>query len=352
MDIVSHEKHCDTFLYSSDVIFFMILISSGEPAGIGPDIILKLMQRPEVLFSVPWVVLGDIALFKERAKICHISIEIRQYTPGMKIQQSHGVLWIWHIELNAPVSPGKLNTDNAAYVLTLLRTGAEACMQGLFDALVTAPIHKGVIADAGYSTFIGHTEYFAELTHTPEVVMMLADQQRPLRVALVTTHLPLRDVPDAITAEKLTHVITIIHDECQKYFGLAEPRIYVCGLNPHAGENGHLGREEIDIIAPVIRHLNKTTSMHIKGPLPADSLFTSYYQDKADVFLAMYHDQGLSVMKYAAFDTAVNITLGLPFIRTSVDHGTALDLAGTGKASENSLIQAMHMAIVMYENKQ
>jgi 4-hydroxythreonine-4-phosphate dehydrogenase len=322
----------------------MILISSGEPSGIGPDIILKLIEK-KVEFSRPFVVLGDCNLFQERATLLNINVNFREYSPGDLVTSSKqsNDLWVWPISLSTQSKPGVLNQANASYVLNLLKTGADACMKGIFDALVTAPIHKGVINDAGVS-FSGHTEYFAELTHTPEVVMMLASDT--LRVALVTTHLPLRAVPDAITAEKLEVVIHIIRKDFAKYFNDINPNIYVAGLNPHAGEGGHLGREEIEVISPVLKKMQKN-NWNVHGPFPADTLFTPFYQEKADVFLAMYHDQGLSVLKYAAFDEAVNITLGLPFIRTSVDHGTALDLAGTGRASEHSLIKAIEMAIRM-----
>ncbi len=322
----------------------MILVSSGEPSGIGPDIILKLIEK-RIEFSQPLVVLGDITLFKERAKLLNIHVNIKEYSSGVLIESSPSSsdLWVWPVPLLAPVQAGVLNSQNADYVLNLLKIGTEACMRGLFSALVTAPVHKGVINDAGIS-FSGHTEYFAELTHTPEVVMMLASDD--LRVALVTTHLPLREVPDAITAGKLEKVITIIRQDFAKYFGCPNADIYVAGLNPHAGEGGHLGREEIEVISPVLKEM-QANDYNVYGPFPADTLFTRFYQEKADVFLAMYHDQGLGVLKYAAFDDAVNITLGLPFIRTSVDHGTALDLAGTGNASDKSLIKAIQMAISM-----
>ena len=321
----------------------MILISSGEPAGIGPDIILKLTQCQQK-FLMPWVVLGDVNLFKERAKILNFPVVIREYSPGDSLSiMGTNDLYIWHVPLKNRVKPGILDKNNASYVLDLLKKGTQACMDGLFEALVTAPVHKGIIAEAGFA-FSGHTEYFAELTQTPEVVMMLASDS--LRVALVTTHLPLREVPDAITPEKLTRVIYIVHQELKKYFGLIAPQIYVSGLNPHAGENGHLGREELEVIEPTLKKINKQ-GICVKGPFPADSLFTPPYLSKADVFLAMYHDQGLAVLKYAAFDEAVNITLGLPFIRTSVDHGTALDFAGTDIASEKSLIKAIQVGIDM-----
>lgn len=327
-----------------------ILISSGEPAGIGPDIILQYHAK----WVCKHVILGDIALFEERAKILNLSINIREYLSGSDnahLRQETNDLWIWNIPLKAPCQPGVLNSENAVYVLELLKTGTAACMSGEFDALVTAPVHKGIIADAGFS-FTGHTEYFAELTNTPEVVMMLASEGiNKLRVALVTTHLPLREVPDAITPEKLMRVIHILNHDLIHSFNLPHPRIYVAGLNPHAGENGHLGNEETQIIEPVIKKMCLENNIDLKGPFPADTLFTQHYLEQADVFLAMYHDQGLSVIKYAAFETAVNVTLGLPFIRTSVDHGTALDLAGTGKASEKSLICAIEMAMKMVTAK-
>lgn len=320
-----------------------ILISSGEPSGIGPDIILKLFEK-KVLFSKSFVVLGDSELFKERAKLLNIAVNIKIYSPGISVPSATSYdLWIWPIHLAEPAKAGILNSQNAVYVLNMLKIGVEACMNGLFDALVTAPIHKGIINEAGIS-FSGHTEYFAQLTHTPEVVMMLASEE--LRVALVTTHLPLREVPDAITKEKLKAVIAIIQNGFAKYFNRENPNIYVAGLNPHAGEGGYLGSEEIEVISPVLQKMREN-KLNVYGPFPADTLFTPFYKKRADVFLTMYHDQGLSVLKYASFDEAVNITLGLPFIRTSVDHGTALDLAGTGKASEKSLIHAIQMAITM-----
>lgn len=358
----------------------MILITSGEPAGIGPDIILKFTQHVDFT-PMRWVVLGDIALFRARAEILNIDILIQEYllcnTENQfksQIPSGKPILWIWNIPLRVPVKAGVLDRANAVYVLEQLYTGTKACMSGSFDALVTCPIHKGIICDAlsfsdisqesllGYlpldqrhktTLFSGHTEYFAELTQTEEVVMLLASVN--LRVALVTTHLPLRDVSDAITEKKLLDVIHILHKDFRQYFNVNEsdnfPKIYVSGLNPHAGENGHLGREELDIIIPALEKIRKSSTICVEGPFPADTLFTKNYLEKADVFLAMYHDQGLSVLKYAAFDNAVNITLGLPFIRTSVDHGTALALAGTGKASEQSLIYAVQMAEKMIQAK-
>jgi 4-hydroxythreonine-4-phosphate dehydrogenase len=250
--------------------------------------------------------------------------------------------------LNTPCTPGSLDSRNATYVLETLRLAAKGCQTKQFNAMVTAPVHKGIINDAGH-TFSGHTEFLAELTNTPRVVMMLATEG--LRVCLATTHLPLAQVPQAITEVLLNEVISIIQQDLQHKFGLAQPRILVCGLNPHAGEGGHLGREEIDIITPALNRLRQQ-GMDLVGPLPADTLFTPKYLEEADAVLAMYHDQGLPVLKYRGFGNAVNITLGLPIIRTSVDHGTALDLAGVGSANESSLNVAIEYAMQMVTAQQ
>jgi 4-hydroxythreonine-4-phosphate dehydrogenase len=251
------------------------------------------------------------------------------------------------IPLAEPAVPGKLNVNNAPYILRTLDAAIEGCVAGHFAALVTGPVQKSIINDAGIA-FSGHTEYLAEKTHTDKVVMMLATEG--LRVALATTHLPLKDVAAAITEDELTQVTEILQRDMQNQFGIAEPRILVCGLNPHAGEGGHLGREEIEIIEPVLARL-RARGMNLIGPLPADTLFTPKYLDHADAVLAMYHDQGLPVLKYKGFGQAVNITLGLPITRTSVDHGTALDLAGTGKADMGSLRTALSYALAMVEAK-
>jgi 4-hydroxythreonine-4-phosphate dehydrogenase len=252
-------------------------------------------------------------------------------------------LQIIPVPLQVPVTSGKLNKSNAAYVLQTLDIAVQGCLQQDFHAMVTAPVHKGIINDAGIP-FSGHTEYLAEKCHCDEVVMMLATEG--LRVALVTTHLPLASVSRAITNEKLQSVITILHHELQHRMGIPQPRIYVCGLNPHAGEGGHLGMEETEIIEPALEQLRQR-GIQLYGPLPADTLFTPKYLQHADVVLAMYHDQGLPVLKHMGFGRAINITLGLPIIRTSVDHGTALDLAGTGKAEVSSLKLAIDTALAM-----
>lgn len=303
-----------------------IAVTSGEPAGIGPDICLALVKAN---LPARIVVLGDRDLLAGRARRLGIAID------GLDIR---------HIPLRAPVAPGHLDPANAPYVLDILDAALAGCVRGEFAAMVTAPVHKGVINDAGIP-FTGHTEYLAEKTNTPRVVMMLAGtgELSGLRVALATTHLPLKDVPAAITADDLTTTIRILHADLVGKFGLPRPRILVAGLNPHAGEGGHLGREEIEIIGPVLDRL-RGEGMDLVGPLPADTLFTRKVLAGSDAQLAMYHDQGLAVLKYAAFEEGINITLGLPILRTSVDHGTALDLAGSGRADPRSLFAAVRLA--------
>lgn len=303
----------------------LIAITSGEPAGIGPDICLQLATRN---WPARLVIIGDRALLAERAK-------------GLGYDVS--ALTIQHVPLRAPVVAGQCDPANAPYVLATLDAAIQGCQRGEFTAMVTAPVHKGVINDAGIP-FSGHTEYLAEHTNTARVVMMLAGAG--LRVALATTHLPLKDVSSAITREELTTTLHIVHTDLQKKFGIAHPRILVAGLNPHAGEGGHMGREEVEVIAPVLEQL-RAEGMNLVGPLPADTLFTKNVLAGSDAQVAMYHDQGLAVLKYAAFDEGINVTLGLPIIRTSVDHGTALDLAGSGRASPTSLFAAVEAAIDM-----
>jgi 4-hydroxythreonine-4-phosphate dehydrogenase len=303
----------------------VIAITSGEPSGIGPDICLHLQQRN---WPARLVLIGDRGLFEQRA------VKLGLDPSGCEIR---------HVPLRRPVAAGKLDPANAAYVLETLDLALAGCVGGEFCAMVTAPVHKGVINDAGIA-FTGHTEYLAEHTGTPRVVMMLAGAG--LRVALATTHLALKDVPAAITAADLETTLRILHADMRAKFGIARPRILVAGLNPHAGESGHMGREEIEVIAPVLERL-RGEGMDLVGPLPADTLFTRNVLAGSDAQLAMYHDQGLAVLKYAAFDEGINVTLGLPVIRTSVDHGTALDLAGTGKASPTSLFAAVDAAIDM-----
>jgi 4-hydroxythreonine-4-phosphate dehydrogenase len=319
----------------------ILALTAGEPAGIGPDLCIALSSQPALPCRVS--VLGDIGVLRERAAKLGLAVD---FISGDLIPPHQpGWLHVRHIPVGAPVSPGVLDTRNSSHVLALLDAAISGCMSGVYHAVVTAPVHKGIINDAGFA-FTGHTEYLADHSGTHKVVMMLAGGG--LRVALATTHLPLRAVADAITQALLDEVIRILHADLQRKFGIARPRILVAGLNPHAGESGHLGHEEIDIIEPALDRL-RAGGMNLVGPLPADTLFSRIRHDPCDAVLAMYHDQGLPVLKFASFGTGVNITLGLPFIRTSVDHGTALDLAGTGKAEVGSLVAAILMALEMAE---
>lgn len=318
-----------------------ITISAGEPAGIGPDLCLQLAQTAH---AAELVVIADPALLAARAAQLGLDVELTTFDVDATSQPSRaGRLLVLPVSLRAPVHTGRLNAANSAYVLECLDVAVDGCRNGLFDALVTGPVHKGVINDAGFP-FIGHTEYLAERCGTARVVMMLATEG--LRVALATTHLPLAAVSAALTRDDLATTLRILIDALQRRFGIAHPRILVCGLNPHAGEGGHLGHEEIEIIAPVLERL-RGGEAELLGPLPADTLFTPKYLESADAVLAMYHDQGLPVLKFKGFGRAVNITLGLPFIRTSVDHGTALDLAGTGRGDIGSLETAIAVALEM-----
>ena len=323
-----------------------IVITPGEPAGIGPDLILTLAEQE---WPVELVIMADPALLQQRAAMLGKDITIRFYDPDQPAQaQQTGVLTVCSVPMLVPVSAGKLDKRNGKYVLATLRRAAEGCLSGEFAALVTGPVHKGIINEAGVP-FSGHTEFFAEQAGVDQVVMMLATEG--LRVALATTHLPLRDVADAITVESLRRTIDILQHDLQQQFGITTPHILVCGLNPHAGEGGHMGREEIEVIEPVLNEL-RAKGYSLEGPLPADTLFQDKYLQRADAVLAMYHDQGLPVLKYKGFGRAVNITLGLPFIRTSVDHGTALELAGSGKSNNGSLLTALQQAISMVSHKQ
>ena len=318
-----------------------LAITAGEPAGIGPDLCLMLAQQPA---SCERVVIADPQLLGQRAAQLGLRVELQPFDPdALPAAQAAGQLSVLPVSLAAECRPGELNHANAAYVLDTLRLAGAGALNGTFDAIVTAPVHKGIINDAGVP-FSGHTEFFAEQTATEQVVMMLACPG--LRVALATTHLPLRQVADAITGPLIERVVRILHNDLLSKFGIASPRILVCGLNPHAGEDGHLGREELDVIIPALERL-RAEGMHLIGPLPADTLFTPKHLDQADAVLAMYHDQGLPVLKHKGFGNAVNITLGMPIIRTSVDHGTALDLAGTGQANPGSLQVALDTAIQM-----
>ncbi|ASG64147.1 4-hydroxythreonine-4-phosphate dehydrogenase PdxA [Kluyvera genomosp. 3] len=321
-----------------------VVITPGEPAGIGPDLAIQLAQRD---WPLELVVCADASLLTERAKLLGLPLTLLPYVPEQPAKpQRAGTLTLLPVALHAPVTPGELNVENGRYVVETLARACDGCLNGEFAALVTGPVHKGIINDAGIP-FTGHTEFFEERSGTAKVVMMLATEE--LRVALATTHLPLKAVSDAITSDLLREVITILHDDLRNKFGLAEPHVLVCGLNPHAGEGGHMGTEEIDTIIPVLEEM-RAKGMNLSGPLPADTLFQPKYLDHADAVLAMYHDQGLPVLKYQGFGRGVNITLGLPFIRTSVDHGTALELAGLGKADVGSFITALNLAIKMIVN--
>ena len=323
-----------------------VVITPGEPAGIGPDLAIQLAQRD---WPLELVVCADGRLLTERATLLGLPLTLLPYSPEKPAApQRAGTLTLLPVALHAEVIPGTLNVANGGYVVETLARACDGCLSGEFAALVTGPVHKGIINDAGVA-FTGHTEFFEERAGAPKVVMMLATEE--LRVALATTHLPLKAVSDAITPDLLREVITILHDDLQNKFGLAEPHVLVCGLNPHAGEGGHMGTEEIDTIIPVLEEM-RAKGMNLSGPLPADTLFQPKYLDHADAVLAMYHDQGLPVLKYQGFGRGVNITLGLPFIRTSVDHGTALELAGQGKADVGSFITALNLAIKMIVNTQ
>ncbi|MAP76276.1 MAG: 4-hydroxythreonine-4-phosphate dehydrogenase PdxA [Pseudomonadales bacterium] len=318
-----------------------LAITAGEPAGIGPDLCLMLAQHPS---PCERVIIADPQLLRDRAQQLGLPVELLPFDPdALPVAQAAGQLHVLPVTLGTACTPGQLDAGNSAYVLKTLRLAGEGALSGLFDAIVTAPVHKGIINEAGVP-FSGHTEFFAEQTATDQVVMMLACPG--LRVALATTHLPLRQVADAITGPLIERVVRILHSDLVNKFGLSTPRILVCGLNPHAGEDGHLGREELDIIIPALERL-RNEGIELIGPLPADTLFTPKHIDQADAVLAMYHDQGLPVLKHKGFGNAVNITLGMPIIRTSVDHGTALDLAGTGQANPGSLQVALDTAIQM-----
>ncbi len=318
-----------------------IAITTGEPAGIGPDITLMAAMGD---CSASLIAIGDAELLQQRAEALSLPVVIRTIAADHPVlPHQAGILQARHVPVATAVQAGILNSSNASYVLDTLDAAIDGCIEGRYQAMVTAPVQKSVINDAGIG-FSGHTEYLAERTGTDRVVMMLASEQ--LRVALATTHLPLAAVSATITRPSLETTLRILHRDLQQKFGIAEPTIAVLGLNPHAGEGGHLGREEIAVITPALDAL-RSEGMQLIGPLPADTAFNPQMVESADAFLAMYHDQGLPVLKYASFGQAVNITLGLPIVRTSVDHGTALELAGTGRASAKSLATALNIAIQM-----
>ena len=319
-----------------------LAITPGEPAGIGPDLCIEIAQSPPK--DVELVIVADPTLLHERAILLGLPLATKIFDPSIAAAETEpGQVTVIPVSLRHEVEAGALNTANAEYVLETLRVAAQAVTDGACNAMVTGPVHKGIINDAGFR-FSGHTEYLADYCEQELTVMMLATEG--LRVALATTHLPLSAVPAAITKELLRDIISILNADLQSKFGIALPEILVCGLNPHAGEGGHLGSEEIDTIEPVLNEM-RAQGINLIGPLPADTLFTRKYLASADAVLSMFHDQGLPVLKYKGFGAASNITLGLPIIRTSVDHGTALDLAGSGKADTGSLFNAISTALEM-----
>ncbi|WP_075187850.1 4-hydroxythreonine-4-phosphate dehydrogenase PdxA [Teredinibacter haidensis] len=321
-----------------------LALTPGEPAGIGPDLAITAAQSPR---EHQLVAIASRSLLEARAEQLGLSIKLIDFDPATAPKgTAAGELFLLDTPTEAPAVAGKLDRRNAQYVLKTLQAATDGCLTGSFAGIITGPVQKSIINDAGVS-FSGHTEFFAEKSHTAKVVMMLATTG--LRVALATTHLPLKDVSAAISKESLTEVLRILLHDLKTKFGLSTPRILVCGLNPHAGEGGHLGMEEIEVIEPVLAEF-RAQGANLVGPMPADTLFNPYHLEQADAVLAMYHDQGLPVLKYKGFGNAVNITLGLPFIRTSVDHGTALDLAGTGKANPGSLEVAIKEAIALAKN--
>jgi len=321
-----------------------IIITPGEPAGIGPDIALAIAQQN---WPVELVVIADPSLLTQRASVLGLPLSLRHYDEhAAPIAHQSGHLSIIPVALTEPALPGKLNPANANYVIRTLEIAAALAAANKADAIVTGPVNKEVINEAG-TTFSGHTEFFAQYCGVAKTVMLFVVNE--LKVALATTHLPLTAVPNAITEKDLRAVLTILHNELQQKFGIQEPRIAVCGLNPHAGEGGYLGREEIDTIAPLLVQM-RAEGYTVNGPLPADTIFTAHQLQQTDAVLAMYHDQALPLVKYLGFNHAVNVTLGLPFIRTSVDHGTALDLAGKGTADAGSLKAAINLAIKICEN--
>jgi 4-hydroxythreonine-4-phosphate dehydrogenase len=320
-----------------------IAFTPGEPAGIGPDLALMLAATT---LDAEVVVVADPELLQRRARQLGRRLQVTSFATSPRTQCDPHSLRVLPVPLAEPEHCGRLSAGNAPYVLETLRQAAAGCLSGDFDALVTGPVHKGIINDAGLP-FVGHTEFLAGIGGAFPVMMLATPG---LRVALATTHLPLAAVSAAITADLLDRVLRVLHGDLDRCFGIRRPRILVCGLNPHAGESGHLGREEIEVIGPALERL-RAEGMDVRGPLPADTVFVPRHLAGADAVLAMYHDQGLPVLKHKGFGRAVNITLGLPFIRTSVDHGTALDLAGTGRIDSGSLIYAVQTAIEMAQRR-
>ncbi|URJ25210.1 4-hydroxythreonine-4-phosphate dehydrogenase PdxA [Candidatus Blochmannia ocreatus (nom. nud.)] len=322
-----------------------IIITAGEPAGIGPDILIMSAQKK---WPVELVICADPNLLLDRAKIINLPLKLRSYYPKKNpFPCKPGEISILPSLLSQNSIPGQLNIKNSRYVINTLTRATHGCITGEFAALVTGPVHKAIINK--YNIFFqGHTEFLSKISNCSKTVMMLSNNK--FRVALVTTHIPIASITKSINHKTLSETIHILSESLKKYFGILRPKIYVCGLNPHSGESGYLGREEIEIIIPTLNILRKNKNYQILGPIPADTIFQPKYLKHADVILAMYHDQGLPVLKYSGFNTSVNITLGLPFIRTSVAHGTALELSGSGKALPNSMITAINVAINMSNN--
>ena len=312
----------------------VIAITAGETAGVGPDLCAALDPMP----GAALVVIGDRQMLTERAAITGLAIDWPDFDPR---RRHDAPISIWHRPLAVPAVAGRLDPSNSKYVVDTLDTAIDACQARLCDAMVTAPVHKGVINDAGFP-FSGHTEYLQARTRSPNVVMLLVGGG--LRVALATTHIALKDVPAAITRERLSGVLQVLDADLRRRFGIERPRILVAGLNPHAGEGGHLGREEIDVIAPVL-DTYRAMGLQLIGPMPADTMFNPSVLARGDCVLAMYHDQGLPVLKARSFGGGVNVTLGLPILRTSVDHGTALEIAGTGRIDHGSMGAALDLAV-------
>jgi 4-hydroxythreonine-4-phosphate dehydrogenase len=320
-----------------------IALTPGEPASIGPDLCIALAQSD---LPCQLVLIASPKLLEERAEILNLPLELYEFESRTPVQEHKaGRIAVMAVDLIEPAIAGKLEPANSRYVLKTITKATQGCSKGIFAGMVTAPVHKSIINEAGFA-FSGHTEYIAEITGGYPVMMLATPG---LRVALATIHLPLGEVSKALTHNRLRQVIRILEHDLRTRFAIQKPKILVCGLNPHAGENGYLGREEIEIIEPVISGFQKQ-GFDLEGPLPADTVFTPKYLEKADAVLAMYHDQGLPVLKHMGFGKAVNITLGLPIIRTSVDHGTALDLAGTGLADAGSLRYALETALMMANN--
>jgi 4-hydroxythreonine-4-phosphate dehydrogenase len=314
-----------------------LAVTAGEPAGIGPDLCVMLAQQP---LASALVVIADRGLLQQRAHLLGVAFDAPEFVVGEPARAAAARLSVLHVPLARTAVAGTLDRANSRYVLATLDHAIDGCLNGTFAAMVTGPVHKGIINEAGID-FTGHTEYLAAKTGCQRVVMMLAGGG--LRVALATTHLALKDVPASITRDSLEQTLVIVEHDLRTRFGIERPRILVAGMNPHAGESGHFGREEIDVIVPVLERL-RARGFQLDGPLPADTLFTPQRLQHCDCVLAMYHDQGLPVLKYASFGSGINVTLGLPIIRTSVDHGTALDLAGSGRAAIGSMLQALTIA--------